>query len=83
MTLIDTKKHDTSSAHTVQQHHVQAAEHLELAAKSHKEVAKLISSGDHKDVASHVEMAKTHTAHAADHVVEANKKSLATSTVNK
>lgn len=83
MTLIDTKKHDTSSAQTVQQHHVQAAEHLELAAKSHKEAAKLISAGDHKDVAHHVELAKTHTAHAGEHAQEAQKKSAAAPAVHK
>jgi len=30
-----------------EQHHSKAAEHLELAAKAHKEVAKLIGANDH------------------------------------
>jgi len=80
MTLNDTTKHDTkhdtNTASTEQQHHVQAAEHLELAAKSHKEAAKLISAGDHKGSLLHLETAKTHTAHANDHVKEAYKKSM-------
>lgn len=80
MTLNDNTKHDTkhntTTASTEQQHHVQAAEHLELAAKSHKEVAKLISAGDHKGALQHVETAKTHTSHASEHVKEAHKKSV-------
>jgi hypothetical protein len=80
MTLNDNSKHDvkhdTTTANTEQQHHVQAAEHLELAAKSHKEAAKLISAGDHKAALQHVEIAKSHTTHASDHVKEAHKKSM-------
>jgi hypothetical protein len=80
MTLQDNTKHDTkhdtTTASTEHQHHVQAAEHLELAAKSHKEAAKLISAGDHKGSLQHVETAKTHTAHASEHVKEAHKKSM-------
>jgi F0F1-type ATP synthase membrane subunit b/b' len=80
MTLNDTTKHDikhdTTTASTEQQHHVQAAEHLELAAKSHKEAAKSITAGDHKAALQHVETAKNHTSHASDHVKEAQKKSL-------
>jgi len=84
MTLNDTTKHDikhdikhdTTTASTEQQHHVQAAEHLELAAKSHKEAAKLISAGDHKGALQHMETAKNHTSHASEHVKEAHKKSM-------
>ena len=72
----DTTKHDTTTANSEQQHHVQAAEHLELAAKSHKEAAKLISAGDHKAALQCVEKAKTHTTHASEHVMEAHKKSM-------
>jgi hypothetical protein len=83
MTYTATKSHDTSTAQTVQQHHLQAAEHLELAAKSHKEAAKLIDSGDHKGSQGHMEKAKTHTSEAAEHVVEAGKKSAAKTAVHK
>jgi hypothetical protein len=74
MTLHETKTHDTSTAATVQQHHTQAAEHLELAAKSHKEAAKCVGSNDHAAAHTHVKAAHEHVAKANDHVVEATKK---------
>lgn len=67
MTLHETKTHDTSTATTVQQHHTQAAEHLELAAKSHKDAAKCVGANEH--AAAH-----THAQVAQDHVVAAAKK---------
>jgi len=75
MTLNETKNHDTTSAQTAQQHHVQAAEHLEQAAKSHKDAAKLMGSGDPTGAQIHVEKAKTHSVQASEHVVQAAKKS--------
>lgn len=75
MTLNETKNHDTTSAQTAQQHHVQAAEHLEQAAKSHKDAARLLGSGDHKGAQTHVDQAKTHAAQASEHVMQAAKKS--------
>ena len=74
MTLHETKTHDTSTAATVQQHHTQAAEHLELAAKSHKEAAKCVGANDHTAAHTHVKTAHEHVAKANDHVVEAAKK---------
>lgn len=74
MTLHETKAHDTTSASTVQQHHTQAAEHLELAAKSHKEAAKCVTANDHSTAHAHVKTAHEHVAKAQDHVVEAAKK---------
>jgi hypothetical protein len=74
MTLNATTTHDTSTASTAQQHHSQAAEHLELAAKSHKEAAKLIGANDHAAAQAHVKVAHGHTSKAQDHVVEAAKK---------
>jgi hypothetical protein len=74
MTLNETKTHDTSTTATPQQHHTQAAEHLELAAKSHKEAAKLISANDHAAAHTHVKTALEHIAKAQDHAVEATKK---------
>jgi capsule polysaccharide export protein KpsE/RkpR len=76
MTLHETKAHDTSTAATVQQHHTQAAEHLELAAKSHKEAAKLVGANDHTAAHAHVKTAQEHVAKAQDHVVEAAKKTI-------
>ena len=74
MTFTASKPHDTSTANTAQQHHTQAAEHLELAAKSHKEAAKLIGANDHAAAHAHVKTAHEHVAKAQDHVVEAAKK---------
>ncbi|MDP3701122.1 MAG: hypothetical protein Q8R72_09485 [Hylemonella sp.] len=75
MTLNETKSHDTTSAQTPQQHHAQAAEHLEQAAKSHKDAATLLGSGDHKGAQAHADAAKTHAAQATEHVAEAARKS--------
>lgn len=59
MTVNEVKPHDTSSAVTPHQHHTQAAEHLELAAKSHKAADE------------HVKTAHAHVAKAQEHVVAA------------
>jgi hypothetical protein len=75
MTLNEMKTHDTTTAATPQQHHTQAAEHFEHAAKSHKEVAKLIGANDHKAAQAHTLVAKEHAAKAHEHVTEAAKKS--------
>lgn len=77
MTFTATKPHDTSTATTTQQHHTQAAEHLELAAKSHKEAAKLIGANDHTAAHAHVKTAQEHVVKAQDHVVESAKKTTA------
>ena len=47
-----------------EQHHSKAAEHLELAAKAHKEVAKLISANDHTGAQAHVAVVHEHLTHA-------------------
>jgi hypothetical protein len=75
MSLNEIKTHDTSTAVTPQQHHTQAAEHFEHAAKSHKEVAKLIEANDHKAAQAHTQVAKEHAVKAQEHVTEAGKKS--------
>ncbi|WP_460487516.1 hypothetical protein [Curvibacter fontanus] len=82
MTLNETKNHDTTSAQTAQQHHVQAAEHLEQAAKSHKDAARLLGSGDPSGAQIHVEKARTHSVQASEHVVQATKKSAAPAKVS-
>jgi hypothetical protein len=74
MTFTETKNHDATSAQTAQQHHLQAAEQLELAAKSHKEAAKLMGSGDQSGAQIQVEKAKTYSTQATEHVTEAAKK---------
>lgn len=76
MTLNETKNHDTTSAQTAQQHHVQAADHLEQAAKCHKDAARLLGSGDQTGAQTHVEKAKTHTVQATEHVMQAAKKTV-------
>jgi len=60
-----------------EQHHNKAAEHLELAAKSHKEVAKLITANDHTGAQAHVKVAQEHLVHAHTHA-EAAKKAMPT-----
>lgn len=74
MTFNDVKKHDTTTASTPQQHHTQAAEHLEHAAKAHKEAAKLIGTNDHKGAAEHVKVAAGHIDNAKEHADAAVKK---------
>ncbi len=74
MTLTETKTQDAS---TSQQHHVKASEHLELASKAHKEVAKLISSNDHKGAVAHTKIASDHVASAQEHIAHAAKKTAA------
>jgi len=74
MTLTDAKNQDASASVTPQQHHVKAAEHLELASKAHKEVAKLIGSSDHKGAATHAKIASEHVTTAQEHVSHASRK---------
>ena len=56
-----------------EQHHTKAAEHLEMAAKAHKEVAKLISANDHTGAHAHVAVAHEHLTHAHTHADAAKK----------
>jgi hypothetical protein len=56
-----------------EQHHSKAAEHLELAAKAHKEVAKLIGANDHTGAQAHVAVAHEHLTHAQTHADAAKK----------
>jgi hypothetical protein len=58
-----------------EQHHTKAAEHLELAAKSHKEVAKCIGANDHAAAQTHSKTAHEHMTQAHEHA-EAAKKSI-------
>jgi len=56
-----------------EQHHSKAAEHLELAAKSHKEVAKLIGANDHTGAQAHAKVAQEHLTQAQTHAEAAKK----------
>ena len=71
MTLTETKTTDHASTVTPQQHHAKADEHLELAAKSHKEVVKMIDSKDHKGASDHTKVANAHVVSATEHVTAA------------
>ena len=55
-----------------EQHHTKAAEHLELAAKAHKEVAKLIVANDQTGAHAHVKLAHEHLTHAQTHADSAD-----------
>jgi hypothetical protein len=56
-----------------EQHHSKAAEHLELSAKAHKEVAKLMTANDHTGAQAHIKVAQEHLAHAQTHAESAKK----------
>ena len=56
-----------------EQHHHKAAEHLELAAKSHKEVAKCIGANDHAAAQTHSKTAHEHMIQAHAHADTAKK----------
>ena len=60
-----------------EQHHTKAAEHLELAAKSHKEVAKCIGANDHAAAQAHSKTAHEHMTQAHEHAEAAKKSTLA------
>jgi len=63
----------TTASLKPEQHHSKAAEHLELAAKAHKEVAKLIGANDHAGAQAHVAVAHEHLTHAQTHADSAKK----------
>jgi hypothetical protein len=66
----------TTSATTTmkpEQHHTKVAEHLEMAAKSHKEVAKLITANDHTAAHAHAKVAEEHLSKAKEHADLAKK----------
>lgn len=75
MTLSQSNSTRMAAARSVPQHHLMAAEHLELASRSHKAAAKLHGSGEHKAADQQAVMARDHTARAGEHMCEAIKKS--------
>jgi hypothetical protein len=60
-----------------EQHHAIAAEHLEYAAKSHKEVSKLLGANDHVAAKAHVKVAQEHMDKAHEHAEAAKKATVA------
>jgi len=62
-----------ASALSPQQHHLQAAEHLNKAAAQHQEAARHQASGDGVAVALKAKAAAQHTATAAEHARQAMK----------
>jgi hypothetical protein len=60
-----------------EQHHAKAAEHLEYAAKSHKEVSKLLSANDATAAKAHVKVAQEHMDKAHEHAEAAKKATVA------
>ncbi len=69
----DTKSPAASTPVKPEQHHTKVAEHLELAAKSHKEVAKLIGANDHTGAQAHIKVAQEHLTQAHTHAEAAKK----------
>jgi hypothetical protein len=63
----------TTASLKPEQHHSKAAEHLEHAAKSHKEVAKLIGANDHAGAQAHAKVAHEHLTQAQTHAEAAKK----------
>jgi hypothetical protein len=76
MSLDQSTPHTIPASTTPQQHHAQAAEHLEIAVKSHKEAAKLLGANDQKGAEAQAKIAHDHTAQAKEHMAEAAKKPL-------
>jgi len=69
----DTKTPAVTTTVKPEQHHTKVAEHLELAAKSHKEVSKCISANDHAAAQSHTKTAEEHLTKAKEHADWAKK----------
>lgn len=68
MTLTNTKSQEIPKVGAEHEHHLKASEHLEIAAKSHKDAAKHLVAGDHKSAAQHASIAQEHTLQAGQHV---------------
>lgn len=74
MTFEQTPSHAIPASTTPQQHHAQAAEHLEIAVKSHKEAAKMLGLHDAKGAEAQAKIAHEHTQQAKEHMVHSAKK---------
>ena len=74
MTFNEPKTTETAAtAMKAEQHHAKAAEHLESAAKAHKEVSKLLSAKDVAAAKAQVKLAQEHTDKAHEHAEAAKK----------
>jgi hypothetical protein len=78
MTFEQVKSTPIPASTTPQEHHAKAAEHLEIAVKSHKEAAKLLGTNDHKGAEAQAKIAHEHTTQAKEHMSEAAKKPVVT-----
>jgi hypothetical protein len=63
----------TTASLKLEQHHSKAAEYLEHAAKSHKEVAKLTGTNDHAGAQAPAKVAHAHLTQAQTHAGAATK----------
>jgi hypothetical protein len=78
MTFNDPKTTATPAAPVkAEHHHAKVAEHLEYAAKSHKEVSKLLSANDAAAAKAHVKVAQEHMDKAHEHAEAAKKATVA------
>lgn len=67
-------KANITSAETVHQNHIKAAEHCDAASVAHKEAAKHSEAGDAKHAGYHAAVAHGHTVQANEHSEIACKK---------
>jgi len=74
--LMQTLSTETSESLTLAQHHRRAANHLDIAALSHMEAAKLFESGDQKAAELQIDIARVNVLKAGLQVIEAGKKML-------
>ena len=70
---------ETSESLTLAQHHRNAANHLDIAARAHMEAARLFESGDHRAAESQISIARVNVLKAGLQVIEAGKKMLGAS----
>ncbi len=65
---------ETSESQALSQHHQKAANHLDIAARSHMEAARLFESGDQKAAELQIDIARVNVLRAGLQVIEAGKK---------
>jgi hypothetical protein len=68
MTLNQNTIPETSKTTGNQDVHLKAAQHLDMAAKSHTDTAKQIEGGDHQAATRHAQKAAEHLAHANEQI---------------
>jgi|APLak6261681222_1056139.scaffolds.fasta_scaffold00263_9 hypothetical protein len=65
---------ETSESLTLSQHHLKAANHLDIAARAHMEAARLFESGEQKAAELQIDIARVNVLRAGLQVIEAGKK---------